>query len=264
MTGLGRKQGIADQAAWEQAAEDAVRQVSAARLDDLIASTADRIRSEAARGRLAYGWSGGKDSQVLRLVAEEAGVADCVLVMTTGLEWPAMLRWQTDHMPPGCEIVTVPLDVPWLAAHPRMLFPQGPDGPRWFSIVQHKGERQYYRRRGLDALLLGRRRKDGNYVGPAGRDKYTSRHGVTIWSPLADWTHEHVLALIARRRIPLPPCYSWPRGYQVGTGPWPARQWTSSPGHGFAECWQIDPSVIRAAAPDLPAAAAWMAATGRT
>jgi 3'-phosphoadenosine 5'-phosphosulfate sulfotransferase (PAPS reductase)/FAD synthetase len=261
---LGRKQANADSSAWEQAADLAEKNITPGQLDDLTAAAAAAVRAHAREGRhIGYGWSGGKDSQALRYVMDAAGITDCVLGMTTGLEWPAMLRWQTDHMPHGCDIRAVPLDLPWLAARPQMLFPQGADGSRWFTVVQHRAQRAYYQDRNLDTLILGRRRKDGNYVGPAGSDSYTNSHGMTIWSPLAAWSHEHVLALIRRESLPLPPCYTWPRGWQVGTGPWPARQWTRDTDHGFEECWQIDPDVIRQAAPHLPAAAAWMRQSGR-
>jgi 3'-phosphoadenosine 5'-phosphosulfate sulfotransferase (PAPS reductase)/FAD synthetase len=261
---LGRKQAIPDDAAWRHAAATARQQVTDAELDQVAGKAVAAVRSELAGGRrVAFGWSGGKDSQVLRWVMEQAGAGECVLAMTAGLEWPAMLRWLSDHMPAGCEARTVPLDLPWLARSPRMLFPQGADGPRWFTLIQHKVQARYYQDNHLDLLALGRRRKDGNFVGPPGQDRYANREGITRWSPLADWTHEHVLALIDREQIPLPPCYGWPRGWQVGTGPWPARQWTTSHDHGWAECWQIDPGVVRAAAATLPQAADWIARTGK-
>jgi 3'-phosphoadenosine 5'-phosphosulfate sulfotransferase (PAPS reductase)/FAD synthetase len=263
MARLGRKQSIPDAGAWRQAAITAADSVPAAELDQLADQTVTAVRAELKAGRrIAYGWSGGKDSQALRWVMEQAGAGECVLAMTAGLEWPAMLRWLSDHMAAGCEARTVPLDLPWLARNPRMLFPQGGDGARWFTLVQHKVQAAYYTDSRLDLLALGRRRADGNYVGPKGEDRYTNREGITRWSPLAAWSHEHVFALIARERIPLPPCYDWPRGYQVGTGPWPARQWTSSVAHGLAECWVIDPSVVRAAAEILPQARDWIEQEG--
>jgi 3'-phosphoadenosine 5'-phosphosulfate sulfotransferase (PAPS reductase)/FAD synthetase len=227
---LGRKQAIPDAAAWQHAAATARQQVTDAELDQVAGKAVAAVRAELAGGRrVAFGWSGGKDS----------------------------------HMPAGCEARTVPLDLPWLARNPRMLFPQGADGPRWFTLIQHKVQARYYQDNHLDLLALGRRRKDGNFTGPPGQDRYANREGITRWSPLADWTHEHVLALIDREQIPLPPCYGWPRGWQVGTGPWPARQWTTSPDHGWSECWQIDPGVVRAAAAILPQAAGWLARTGK-
>jgi len=261
---LGRKQAHPESGAWTDAMRRAREAIDRADLDRLIDQTVDRVRREKQRGRLAYGWSGGKDSQALRFVMEQAGVDLAVLGMTVGLEWPAMLRWQTDHLPLGCDIIARPLDLAWLRAHPAMLFPQGRYGPHWFHIVQHASQRLYVKRERVAVLALGRRRKDGNYVGPPGEDRYRDKHGTTRWAPLADWTHEEVFALLDAYRLPLPPCYDWPRGYQVGTGAWPARQFTRNPDQGFAESWTIDASVIRAAAPELPAAAAWMARRGLT
>jgi 3'-phosphoadenosine 5'-phosphosulfate sulfotransferase (PAPS reductase)/FAD synthetase len=259
---LGRKR--ADAGYWRQVIAHARQLVPDRRLDPLLERTVEAVRAEARQGRVAYAWSGGKDSQALRFVMEAAGVHECVLGRSTGLEWPAMLRWQARHMPPGCETIALPLDLRWLRGRPKMLFPQGEDGNRWFNLIQHKAEAQYFVREGLDLLALGRRRADGNYVGPRGTDRYTNRDGITRWSPLADWSHEEVFSLILREGLAFAPCYDWPRGWQVGTGPWPARQWTRSIDHGFAECWAIDPNVIRQAAAVLPQAAAWMSRNGKT
>ena len=50
--------------------------------------------------------------------------------------------------------------------HPSMLFPQdSATAAKWFSIVQHRAQAQYYKENDLDVLLLGRRRADGNYCG---------------------------------------------------------------------------------------------------
>lgn len=263
MTSLGRKQGLADSATWTAARARARVEWPDPRLDVLIERTVDGIRNAAGGKRAAYGWSGGKDSIALGWLCEHAGVTDCVLAMSN-LEFPAFLRWVTDHMPDGLTVINTGPDLAWLADRPRMLFPQGPAGPAWFTHVNHKGQTKYFRDNRLDILLLGRRHADGNYTGPKGQTTYTNAQGITRYSPLAHWPHEAVFALIDREHLPMPPCYDWPRGYQVGTGSWPARQWTNSVDHGFEEVWTIDPDVIRQAAPQLPAAADWLARTGRT
>jgi 3'-phosphoadenosine 5'-phosphosulfate sulfotransferase (PAPS reductase)/FAD synthetase len=260
---LARKQGIADQATWQAAIRTARAEWPDDRLDNLIDRTVTQIRTITRDARVAYGWSGGKDSLALEYVCDLAGITDCVLAISD-LEHPEFLQWVTAHMPDGLTVLSTGQDLAWLRDHPNMLFPQGPYGPRWFSIVNHRGQERYYRDQNLDVLLLGRRRVDGNYCGPAGARLYTNQRGITRYSPLADWPHEAVFALIERERIDLPPCYSWPRGFQVGTGAWPARQWTNSIDHGFSEVWQIDPDVIRGAAELLPQAAAWLARTGRS
>lgn len=259
---LGRKQAIGDQGIWQTAIEQAVTDWPWRRLEPMFDRTVRYVQESTHQRKVAYAWSGGKDSVALRAVMEAAGIEDCVLGMTTGLEWPAMLAWLTDHMPPACDVIAQPLDLGWLVDHPQMLFPQGRHGPAWFKAVQHKSQAQYVKRHGIDLLALGRRRKDGNYVGPPGEDRYTDRHGITRWSPLAGWTHEHVFALIGHQGLALPPCYDWPRGYQVGTGPWPARQWTRDLDHGWAECWEIDPKVVITAAQRLTSASVWLEKTG--
>lgn len=223
---------------------------------DLRDRTAARIRERGAGRRLAYGWSGGKDSQALRVVAELAGVTECVLVISD-LEYPAFLAWATSHMPEGLTVEFIAeRNLAWLAAHPEMLFPKdATTAAKWFRLVQHTGQARYYRAESLDAILLGRRRSDGNFVGRNGQDHYTSK-GITRWSPLADWTHDEVLACIHYEGLPLPPCYAWPRGFRVGSGPWPARQWTASEAHGWDEIRQIDPAILHVAAPVFPGAAA--------
>ena len=67
-----------------------------------------------------------------------------------------------------------------------------------------------------------------------------------------NWTHEHVLAYIHYHALPLPPIYGWPNGYLCGTHPWPARQHTH--GNGWQEVYDIDPSVVTAAAEKIDGA----------
>lgn len=206
------------------------------------------------RGRnAAFAWSGGKDSIALRFVAELAGISDCVLGITD-LEYPAFLAWVTAHMPDGLEVINTGLDIDWLAANPGMLFPRDASvAAQWFAKVQHAAQRRYFKARGLDVLLLGRRRQDGNFVGRSGENHY-SCDGVLRYSPLADWTHMEVFALIDHFGLPMPPFYDWPRGYRCGTHPWAARQWCRNVADGWAEVYRIDPSVVRFAAQRLDSA----------
>jgi hypothetical protein len=147
-------------------------------------------------------------------------------------------------MPDGLEIIcNDSMNIEWLASHPEMLFPATAKlASDWFKGIQHHAQNTYFKDRSCDCLVLGRRRMDGNFLGPGGI--YTNKRGVTRYSPIREWSHEHVLALCHYYDYPLAPCYNWPRGFQVGTGAWPARQWCESIQAGWAEVYEIDPAVV--------------------
>lgn len=248
---LGRKQ-TSDHEAWLRTYERIRARPNHALAQELVQEAAQRVAQRVRGvGRVAYGWSGGKDSQGLRPVMEEAGVTRSVLVIS-GLEYPAFLAWTTDNMPWGLTVeLREKLTLPWLAENPDMLFPQDAQtASKWFRLIQHSGQRAYARREGLDMLILGRRRADGNYLGKRGAfgPEYQDREGFTRFSPISDWTHEHLLHVIVSYGMALPPCYSWPRGFRVGTGAWPARQWTGTREQGWREVLQIDRTVVQEAA----------------
>lgn len=250
----------ADHADWLPVVEDAYLRPNHARADALIDRAVGRInafRRTTGVGKVAYGWSGGKDSQALRIVCEEAYVTECYLAISN-LEWPAFLAWATEHMPERLTVILrAEVNLRWLAKNPAMLFPDAAHASRWFQIVQGTGRRLYAKQAHAEAVLLGRRTADGNQIVPRRArgdgsgpywypDRHTS-HGFLTASPLHDWTHEDVLTVLGSRDAPLPPNYGWPRGFRVGTGSWPARQWCT-PAQGWAEVVTIDRTVAEAAA----------------
>lgn len=232
------------------------------RLDHLIDRTVADIKRTVGSKRAAVAWTGGKDSLVLAHLAGLAGIHRCVLTITN-LEFPGYLQWVTDRMPDGLTVVSTGQDLEWLGRYPHMLFPQGRHALRWHTVVQQQGQQTYYDAQKLDVLLLGHRRIGDYAFGPGGELTWRNRAGTTRYTPLVHWTHEAMLALVQREGIPLPPCYGWPRGGQVGPGPWPARLGTTSICHGFDEVWEIDRDIVRGAAEHLPQAKCWLAVTGR-
>lgn len=249
-----RKKQVTGEAEWQAALAD-IRggRYPWARLDRLIERAVADIRAMVRHRRAGYAWSGGKDSIALALCAEAAGVSECVMGISN-LEYPAFLEWVTAHMPAGLEVINTGQDLDWLAAHPDMLFPMSSNiAAKWFKIVQHTAQARFFKARGLDVLLLGRRRADGNYLGAAGEMIYTSSDGITRFSPIGLWEHEDVLAAVERAGS-WPPIYSWPRGFQVGTHSWPARQWCGAVENGWREVFSIDPAIVREAAAVLPSA----------
>lgn len=226
--------------------------VSRSEIEELSAKTVDAIKNVVGDKKAAYAWSGGKDSIALGKICEDAGISDSMMGVCD-LEYPAFMAWVSDNKPAGCEIINTGVNIDWLAKNLDMLFPQKSDkAGRWFAIVQHKAQREYFKRHDLDIMLLGRRRADGNYTGQG--NMYTDGKGVTRYSPLAEWKHEHVLAYIHYNDLPLPPIYEWRNGYLCGTHPWPARQWTGNVENGWREVYEIDPSIVENAAQKIESA----------
>ncbi len=227
--------------------------VSRRELDSLIEATVAEIVRVTDGKNVGFGWSGGKDSVVLQGVCDPAGIERCCLGMTN-LEYPAFLEWVTDHMPARLEVFNNGWDLDWLFRHEDMLFPKdNAIAVRWFRGVNHWGQDRFVRRHRLDMILVGRRYADGNYIGRDG-GVYTNRSGITRYSPIRDWTHEQVLAYLHYHKRSMPPCYRWPRGFRVGTGSWPARQWTRSIMHGWSEVWEIDKGIVMRAATKIESA----------
>lgn len=252
MTPLGQKQRISNEA-WLEAVANIERYVARKEIDTITKETIADIREKTKGKKAAYAWSGGKDSLVLGDICEKAGIHDS-MIGVCNLEYPAFMEWIEAHKPSGCEIVNTGQDLNWLCNHLDMLFPQdSKTAGHWFHIVQHRAQAIYYRKHGLDILILGRRRADGNYVGK-GTNIYTNAQGVTRYSPLAGWPHEYVLAYIHYHKLPMPPIYDWKNGYLCGTHPWPARQWTGSVENGWAEVYSVDPDIVATAAERIESA----------
>ena len=249
---LGRKQNIKNDA-WLEAVANIEATVSRAELDALVEITVADIREKTSGKAAAYAWSAGKDSIVLGKLCEMAGVTSS-MIGVCNLEYPAFMAWVEENKPEGCEVINTGQDLEWLSNHPEMLFPQNSTtAAKWFSIVQHKAQREYFKAHDLDIIILGRRRADGRKT-----NIYTDGKGVTRFSPLADWKHEHILAFIHYHHLPMPPIYGWNNGYLCGTHPWPARQGTGSEENGWREVYNIDKEIVITAAERLPGAKAYM------
>lgn len=244
----------ATHADFQRAHDEALVIADARAVEALAARTVADIREFCTGRRCAIAWSGGKDSIALAELCREAGVTDGVIVVCD-LEYPAFTRWVADHRPVGVDVINTGLDLRWLGDHPDMLFPSSSKtSVKWFAKVQWAGQAQYQREKNLDVLCLGRRAQEGNMTGTDG--VYESS-GVLRFSPLVHWRFEDVIAFLRLRGIALPPFYGWPRGWNVGTGPWAKRK---APTHeqAWREIDAIDRTIVEAAAPYLESARKWI------
>ena len=158
---LGRKQSIKN-GDWLKAMENIGDLISKAELEKKVSATVQEIQRVTTGKKAAYAWSAGKDSIVLGNICEMAGVCEC-MIGVCNLEYPEFMTWIMEHRPDHLEVINTGQDMEWLVKHPGMLFPQNSKvAARWFAIVQHRAQAQYYKEHDLDMILLGRRRADGN------------------------------------------------------------------------------------------------------
>lgn len=247
---LGRKQ-TSSNSRWLEALDRIEELVSQRELDNAVATAIEDVKRVSKGKNIAYAWSGGKDSIVLSAICEAAGVKASMFAYTD-LEYPAFLEWCLANKPAGCTPIHMPFDLDWLAQHENMIFPKGRELQKWYQIVQRAAFTKYFFENGLDMIMVGHRKADGNIVGPDGTIRKGS--GEIRFSPLADWPHEMILAYIHYNNVKLPPIYSWHNGFRCGTHPWPSRMYTGSVENGWREVYQIDASIVKNAAVKIPSA----------
>lgn len=230
--------------------------ISKKSIDNLVDKTVALVKSTVSPyKRPAFGWSGGKDSQALIGIMRLCEIEGCLMGMSD-LEYPEFLQWVTDNMPDDLEIFNnTSLNIHWLANNPQMLFPQNSAiASKWFKLIQHRAQKLYCKKHNTDILILGRRKIDGNYMGKDGSGLYFNADKNLVFCPIKDWSHEDVLGFCHYYGYPLAPIYNWVNGYIVGTGAWPARQYTRNTYQGWKEVCSIDPSIIRVASKYFPEA----------
>jgi 3'-phosphoadenosine 5'-phosphosulfate sulfotransferase (PAPS reductase)/FAD synthetase len=237
------------QADWLPVLDRAYQYPNRAKAEQLVESAIAKIEQVIKpEDNVGWGWSGGKDSQALRVVMDQMNIQDSYLAISS-LEYPEFLAWATNHMPERLSIVlNEKANLDWLSRNPKMLFPDTAHASRWFQIIQGSARRKYGFENEKSLIFLGRRKADHNQ-----KPDYIENQ-TRVFSPIFDWSHEDVLTVLGAYQMSLPPCYWWPRGFQVGTGSWAARQWTGSAQNGWAEIWQIDPRIVENAAKRIDSA----------
>lgn len=256
---LGRKQST-DNTKWLEAVSRIEELVSLEELNAAVAQVSESIMNTTAGKKIAYAWSGGKDSLVIADICKNLGIENCVFGHNE-LEYPAFLNCM-ENKPDNCEVINSGQDLDWIAKRPAMLFPQNAVVvSRWYELVQKRAIRRYSNAHNLDMILVGHRKADGNYVG-RGSNICSNNAGVTRFSPLANWPHEMVLAYIHYYDIPLPPIYEWKDGYRCGTHCWPSRVGMESVEAGWRDVYGIDPSIVEQAATKIESAAIFLEGVG--
>ena len=247
---VGRKQS-SNNADWLYAVEHIEEFISPEEVEIYAAKAAERISQACSGKKVAYAWSGGKDSIVLGDILAKLGITEGYFAYCD-LDYPAFISWVKANRPAGVTMMHTGYNLEWLAKHQELIFATGHTGQRWHQISQKGPFTEMFFSHGLDLLLLGHRVIDGNVCGPEGFIR--KKTGEVRYNPLYDWPHEAILGYIHYHGLSLPPFYGWKDGYVQGTHAWPERDHCKTLHQGYQEVYDIDSSIIIEAARYIPSA----------
>ena len=256
---LGRKS-TSKNSDWLKALANIQSLVSEQEVDDAVNNAVDDIKTVCAGKEVAYGWSGGKDSMVLRYICEKAGIKKSFLGLSE-LDFPEFRQWCLQNAPAGCTIIETPRTYQFLKEHPNCLFPNHKDrdagstmliyGPQWTF------KRYFELYPETDIILVGHRTLDGNIPGRS--NMLRNSKGVVRYSPIAKWTHELILATMVYKGLPFAPNYFYYNGFVNGTHCWNDTVGIDTIEQGWRYVWGIDKSIVhRAAEYDIQGARQWL------
>ena len=214
--------------------------------------TVDKIVDVCKGKKVAYAWSGGKDSVVLALLCEQAGIHDGMGAYSD-LFFKSTIKHLFLTKPNGVELIHTGHNMDWLFQNQKYLFMDNMFA--WYKMTHLKAQEEYYNRNKLDFLIKGKRTQDDNVV--KSDLIYTSKRGYSEFNPINDWTHEEVIAYMRYNGKTLSPFYFTKHGFHYGDCDWASMNVTEEIGdiNGMWEYIEsIDRSVVLEAAKGIDSA----------
>ena len=204
------------------------------------------------------GWIAGKDSLVVNDLIRLARIKSTPIMWRGINEYPEMKKWIDKNKPESLiEEVIDKYTLDYLEKNPEYLFCKGKTRQKWMQtkwIRQHKDIKKY----GFDLFIAGRRIKDGNQCGSKENNYIVNRGTYDVFSPIAEWNSEQLLAYIKYNNISLPPFYKWDRGFLIGSiamGEWTERAiLDKTENEVWEELYNIDKSIVMKASQKLSSA----------
>lgn len=256
---LRKKQSIESNEEWLQALEQSTSLYTRFDIDELEAATISKMETVVASYRnICHGWIAGKDSLVLSKVLAKSGVKTTPIMWRGINEYPAMKDWVDNNKPSNLiEEIIDKYSLEFLEAHPEYLFCKGNTRQKWMATKWER-QRKDIRKHNFDLFITGRRLKDGNQCGTANNNYIAHKNGYDVYSPLAEWNNEQLLAYIRYNNIVLPPFYGYERGFLIGSiamGEWTERATLGkTENEVWEELYRIDKNIVLRAAQRLTSA----------
>lgn len=224
--GCMRKQS-SDESQWRQLQKEALIKNPVSKIQKM-SQDAMNVIAKTYRSDTVIGYSGGKDSLVLRHMCEQCLERPLFVACLHQNEYPSFEQWIVDTAPRLTVFVRdFSLGLDFLNEHLSFLFPVERKEKDAFVTAWQKPTFEWMKEHGKTRLITGKRIDDGNFCGQLNSDgcRQTQRKNPCIISlnPLSDWTHDELLAYIQYNHIMLPEIYQFPNGFKFGTHPWTER-----------------------------------------
>lgn len=256
---LNKKQNIKDNKEWLEAWNKCTDIYSWDDIASLQSKAILNIQEVCSRYKsICNGWIAGKDSIVVQDLINKSGIKS-IPIMWRGInEYPEMKKWIDLNKPKGLiEEIIDKYSLDYLEKHQEYLFCKGKTRQQWMATKWQRQQKDITKYE-FDLFIAGRRIKDGNQCGNKENNFIVNKNGYDVFSPIAEWNAEQLLAYIKYNSIELPPFYKWDRGFLIGSiamGEWTERAiMDKSELEVWDELYNIDKSIVNKASQKLTSA----------
>ncbi len=258
-----KKQNVKNNEQWLKAYEDSISFYSYEDILDLERKTIQKIEKVCLPYKnICSGWIAGKDSIVLENLLRKANIKYRPIMWRGINEYPMMKKWINENKPKDLiEEIIDKYSLEFLEKHPDYLFCKNKTRQNWMSTkwTRQRADIKKYK---FDLFITGRRIKDGNQCGTKENNFVVNKGEYDVYSPIADWEPEQLLAYIRYNHLDLPPFYKWNRGFLIGSiamGEWTERAiLDKTEDEVWEELFEIDKSIVIEASKKLSSAKRFM------
>lgn len=173
---------------------------------------------------VVIGWSGGKDSIVLRHLCEQVLKNPVFEHCYMENDFIVFVDWIKKNKPDNCyEIHFGKQSADFFNEHPEALFPFTREEKRMYPTARNKDfTYRWMKKNNFNKIMTGKRIDDGNICGKhnALGCPSTISGNIEALNVIAEWTVYDVFQYIHLFGLELPPMYYFPEGFIRGTEEW--------------------------------------------
>lgn len=200
-------------------------------VDQKFEEVARWIQEHAKGKKVAIGYSGGKDSIVLKHIMDRLGIPYTTIIGVYGTTYDYVVDYINEQVKGEKVFVDCGMSMEYLSNNPDKYFSKDPKVRQ--SVWRDGHQKQvkgYAQANGFGVLFLGRRKQE-NFIYKGGK---TNFKGMEINLPISDWLHEELFGYLGYNNIPLPDYYlNHDEGF-VGDAIF---NWNTETGDSIEDCW---------------------------